>query len=146
MLGSLLHTRGAGPFGPAAPLGGADGSGWVWAAAVLLAARLGRLTAQEARLDVRKLQVSRVSGLLVGVAGLCLLWHLGWLGSVQLAAARLCSCSSHTNASCFGLALSVPLLQFERERSRALSKDLLAARQRWQATEAERAASEDARR
>ncbi|PRW44890.1 apoptotic chromatin condensation inducer in the nucleus-like isoform X1 [Chlorella sorokiniana] len=87
----LLHTSGSGPFGPTAPLGGADGSGWVWAAAVLLAARLGRLTAQEARLDVRK-------------------------------------------------------LQFERERSRALSRDLLAARQRWQATETERAATEDARR
>lgn len=38
------------------------------------------------------------------------------------------------------------LLQFERERSRALSKDLLAARERWQATEAERAAAEDSRR
>lgn len=37
-------------------------------------------------------------------------------------------------------------LQFERERSRALSKDLLEARERWQATEAERAAAEDARR
>lgn len=62
------------------------------------------------------------------------------------AAARACRRRSHTNASCFVLALSVPLLQFERERSRALSKDLLAARQRWQATEAERAATEDARR
>ena len=37
-------------------------------------------------------------------------------------------------------------MQFERERSRALSKDLLAARERWQATEAERAAAEDSRR
>lgn len=58
VLGSLLHTSDSGPFGPTAPVGGADGSGWVLAAGVLLAARLGRLTAQEARLDVRKLQAS----------------------------------------------------------------------------------------
>ncbi|KAL4448648.1 hypothetical protein ABPG75_005867 [Micractinium tetrahymenae] len=74
---------------PAAPGGAA--SGWIWAGAVLLAARLGRVTAQEARLDVRK-------------------------------------------------------LQFERERNRALSKELRVARERWAATEAERLASEDARR
>lgn len=39
-----------------------------------------------------------------------------------------------------------PAPQFERERSRALSKELRAARDRWSATEAERLAAEDARR
>jgi hypothetical protein len=39
----------------AAPVG--SGGGWVWAAAILIAARLGRVTAQEARLDVRQMQV-----------------------------------------------------------------------------------------
>lgn len=53
----LAGPPAAGPFGPTTPLGGPAGSGWVWAAAVLLAARLGRVTAQEARLDVRSLQV-----------------------------------------------------------------------------------------
>jgi hypothetical protein len=43
---------------PPAPLG--PHSGWVVAAAVLLASRMGRLTAQEARMDVRKLQVRAV--------------------------------------------------------------------------------------
>lgn len=38
------------------------------------------------------------------------------------------------------------LVQFEREKSRVLGKELLDARQRWRATEAERAAAEDARR
>jgi hypothetical protein len=36
--------------------------------------------------------------------------------------------------------------QFERESSRALSKELVAARERWRSTEAERAAAEDLRR
>lgn len=46
----------------------------------------------------------------------------------------------HTRSPCR------PAAQFERERSRALSKELRAARERWSATEAERLASEDARR
>lgn len=42
---------------------------------------------------------------------------------------------------------SRPLLhQFERERSRELGKELLAARERWRAAEADRAAAEDSRR
>ena len=56
-LGSLLGGAADTPFGPAVPLGGPGGSGWVWAAAMLLAARMGRQAAQEARLDVRQLQV-----------------------------------------------------------------------------------------
>lgn len=88
VLGSLLHTRGTGPFGPTAPMGGADGSGWVWAAAVLLAARLGRLTAQEARLDVRKLQASgRMERGVYAGAGGCELWALQQL--LRAAAKRL---------------------------------------------------------
>lgn len=59
---SLLGGSRAGPFGPTEPLGGAGGSGWVWAAAVLLAARMGRVAAQEARLDVRQLQVGWIGG------------------------------------------------------------------------------------
>ena len=56
---SSLHQLGpagggGGPFS-VAPLG--SGGGWIWAAALLLAARMGRVTAQEARLDVRQLQV-----------------------------------------------------------------------------------------
>ena len=51
---SLLPAPGA--LGqPPPPIG--EGGGWVWAVALLLAARLGRVTAQEARLDVRQLQV-----------------------------------------------------------------------------------------
>ncbi|PSC67518.1 hypothetical protein C2E20_8825 isoform B [Micractinium conductrix] len=76
------------PF-PSVPLGA--GGGWIWAGAVLVAARLGREGAQEARLDVTK-------------------------------------------------------LQFERERSRALSKELSTARERWRASETDRQADEDARR
>ena len=88
VLGSLLHTPGTGPFGPTAPLGGADGSGWVWAAAVLLAARLGRLTAQEARLDVRKLQASgRMEQSVYAGAGGCEPWALRQL--LRAAAKRL---------------------------------------------------------
>lgn len=56
---------GGGPF-PVAPLG--SGGGWIWAAAVLLAARIGRVTAQEARMDVRQLQVGA----------------LGWAGLLQV--------------------------------------------------------------
>ncbi|KAL4855431.1 Reticulocyte-binding protein 2 a [Chlorella vulgaris] len=89
---------------PPAPLG--PYSGWVVAAAVLLASRMGRLTAQEARMDVRKLQPY-----------------------------------AQPNAIPLG-----PLPQFERERSRAMGKELLAARDRWRAAEAERAAAEDSRR
>ncbi|GAB4817100.1 hypothetical protein N2152v2_004146 [Parachlorella kessleri] len=76
-------------LGSAVPLGA--GGGWVWAAALLIAARLGRVTAQEARLDVRQ-------------------------------------------------------LQFERERSRALSKELLQRRREYEAAEGERAAADAARR
>lgn len=63
----------------------------MWAAALLLAARLGRAGAEEARLDVRQ-------------------------------------------------------LQRRRQRNRALSKELVAARERWLAAEEVRAAVEDARR
>jgi hypothetical protein len=77
------------PPAPAAPLG-SEGS-WVLALAVVFAARLGRVTAQEARLDVRR-------------------------------------------------------LQRDRERSRALSTELLAAREAWRVGEGERSAQEDARR
>jgi hypothetical protein len=42
--------------------------------------------------------------------------------------------------------LSPYFSQFERESSRALSKELVAARERWRSTEAERAAAEDLRR
>ena len=67
------------------------GASWVWAAGLLLAARLGRAGAEEARLDPRQ-------------------------------------------------------LQRQRQRSRALSRELLAARERWRAAEEARALAEDARR
>jgi hypothetical protein len=58
-LGRLGPGSAVGPF-PTAPLG-SDG-GWVVASAVLLAARIGRITVQEARMDVRKLQVRFLEG------------------------------------------------------------------------------------
>ena len=69
------------PF-PSVPLGA--GGGWIWAGAVLVAARLGREGAQEARLDVTKLQV--------GGGG----W-VGKLGAVFGQAATACGC-----AGCLG--------------------------------------------
>lgn len=44
------------PHQPAVMLTGTSGTGWVFALAILAAARLGRLAAQEARMDSSKLQ------------------------------------------------------------------------------------------
>lgn len=48
--GTTLAGAGGAPIGSA--------GGWVWAAAILMAVRLGRVGAQEARMDVRQLQVT----------------------------------------------------------------------------------------
>ena len=79
------------PLQPGQPPPLTTGASWVWACALLLAARLGRAGAEEARLDVRQLQSAR-------------------------------------------------------QRRRALSKELLAARERWRAAEGARALAEDAKR
>lgn len=83
----------------------------------------------------------------------------GTLGCGGMAGARACRVGAAAvpssarlaardcRSQCRALQLSaLACPQFERERSRALSKELLAARKRWQATEAERQLSEDARR
>lgn len=177
--GSRPTGAGAGPF-PTLPLGA--GGGWIWAAAVLLAARLGRVTAQEARLDVRKLQVGRLAG---GWTRRVVMQHTfrrhrqfskqtgRWAGGrasehACLQAGRLAGRQVGQRAgqsiNLVGMGMSQLLLymlrpptlmltlhhfsclQFERERSRELSKELRVARERWRATEEERLAAEDARR
>lgn len=78
-----FDVGGAGPF-PTSPIGA--GSGWVVAAAVLLAGRMGRLTAQEARMDVRKLQV----GGWAWAAWFTGVWWTGCGGGRAAAAVHLC--------------------------------------------------------
>lgn len=60
--------------------------------------------------------------------------------------AALCASRTLLCTACDPSPTHPPATQFEQERSRALSKELLAARERWRATEDERSASEDARR
>jgi hypothetical protein len=113
------------PQQPAVMLTGTSGTGWVFALAILAAARLGRLAAQEARMDSSKLQVRPAPCACVPTLSR--------------------PCASPWRASNVR-AYAAAAAQYDRSRRRALSAELLQRRQEWEQQEAERAASTDAKR